>query len=256
MYPFVLSVFVSSFLYFVVYISWQWLSLAEVALVNYIPGNSTRSIHSRQYDAKHASVSTNCILFHLADEFYAFTAIISLPFPMAFILFFVSFVVVPSCLFSSVICFCLYLARVLSIITYAQHFIMKIKRLVQHFECVCSLLIKMNNSNKAMSYCVSVFLDSIQQILSKLRWALDKMENFLIKKCATMVFQLNQVERFWFWIELKCVCFFSLFIRSIFPQFFRWIIVAIWIVSHNNTNVLKLNRKLQTGGTEKHILGV
>lgn len=60
-----------------------------------------------------------------------------------------------------------------------------------------------------------------------------------------MVFQLNQVERFWFWIELKCVCFFPLFIRSIFPQFFRWIIVAIWIVSHNNTNVLKLNRKLQ-----------
>lgn len=45
------------------------------------------------------------------------------------------------------------------------------------------------------------------------------------------------------WIEI-CV-FFSLFIRSIFPQFFRWIIVAIWIVSHNNTNVLKLNRKLQ-----------
>lgn len=41
-YPFVLSVFVSSFLYFAVYISWQWLSLAEVALVNYIPGNSTR----------------------------------------------------------------------------------------------------------------------------------------------------------------------------------------------------------------------
>lgn len=169
-YPFVLSVFVSSFLYFVVYISWQWLSLAEVALVNYIPGNSTRSIRSRQYDAKHASVSTNCILFHLDNEFYAFTTIISLPFPLAFILFFVLFVVVPSCFFSSVICFCLYLARVLSIITYAQHFIMKIKCLVQHCEFVCSLLIKMNNSNKAMSYCVSVFrfnpTNSIQIALS------------------------------------------------------------------------------------------
>lgn len=146
--------------------------------------------------------------------------IISLPFPLALILFFVLFVVVPSCFFSSVICFCLYLARVLSIITYAQHFIMKIKCLVQHCEFVCSLLIKMNNSNKAMSYCVSVFLDSIQQILSKLHWALNKMKNFLIKKCATMVFQLNQVERFWFWIELKCVYFFfsvhSLYFSPIF----------------------------------------
>lgn len=93
---------------------------------------------------------------------------------------------------------------------------------------------------------MSVFLDSIQQILSKLHWALDKMKKFLIQKMRHDGISVESSWEILIFNRIEVwVCFFFSVHSLYFSQFFRWIIVAIWIVSHNNTNVLKLNRKLQ-----------